>query len=197
MSVSHLIIGLGNPGDDYAGTRHNVGFMAVDEIAVCNNNPAWKKKFRGLLATAPSFALLKPMTYMNLSGEAAREALGFYQLKAAQVVVFHDDLDLQPGEVRIKQGGGSGGHNGLKSLDQHIGQDYWRVRIGIGRPMTEPDEDGKRIAVKGDAVSNYVLSPFSKSERKWLAPLIAALGAEARLMLQGKYKDYAAHMPKP
>jgi len=191
MPLSHLIIGLGNPGDDYARTRHNVGFMAVDEIAAYTHCAPWKKKFRAAVTGTDNFLLLKPQTFMNLSGEAAIEALQFYQLTAQRVIVFHDDLDLLPGQIRIKQGGGSGGHNGLKSLDAHIGQDYWRVRIGIGRPLTEQGE-----MVKGDVVSNYVLNPFAKADKVWLEKLIPALAAEVDLLLQRKFTDYAAKMPK-
>ena len=189
MSVTHLIIGLGNPGDDYTGTRHNIGFMAVDEIAARTGCGPWKKKFRGLITASDKFLLLKPLTFMNLSGESAIEAMNFYQLRPDQVVVFHDDLDLLAGQVKIKQGGGAGGHNGLKSLDTHIGKDYWRVRLGIGRPMTE-----QGVAVKGDAVTNYVLNPFAKADKKWLTPLIDALAAEFDLLLAGKHATYLAKL---
>jgi PTH1 family peptidyl-tRNA hydrolase len=188
---SRLIIGLGNPGDEYARTRHNVGFRAVDEIAEHAHCPPWKKKFRGLVTSADAFLLLKPQTFMNLSGESAAEALGFYQLKPENVTVFHDDIDLLLGQVKVKQGGGSGGHNGLKSLDGHISADYWRIRIGVGRPTTE---DG--ASVKGDAVTNYVLNPFAKADKAWLEPLLSALAENFDLLLAGKYKDYAAKLPK-
>ncbi|MDR3450974.1 MAG: aminoacyl-tRNA hydrolase [Alphaproteobacteria bacterium] len=190
-SFTHLIIGLGNPGEEYARTRHNIGFMAVDEIAVRSGATPWKKKFRGLVSSSKNFLLLKPLTYMNLSGESAIEALQFYELKPEQSIVFHDDLDLLPGQVKIKQGGGAGGHNGLKSLDTHIGPNYWRVRLGIGRPMTEQGEP-----VKGDAVTNYVLNPFAKSDKAWLEPLIDKLAGECDLLLAGNHKDYLAALPK-
>src|SRR6202042_3092348 len=122
----------GNPGPDYAATRHNIGFMAADAIAARYKLPAFKKKFKGQITAAPSFILLKPHTMMNLSGEAVGEAMRFHKLAAENVIVFHDDLDLQPGQVKIKQGGGAAGHNGLKSIDAHIGPGYWRVRLGIG-----------------------------------------------------------------
>jgi PTH1 family peptidyl-tRNA hydrolase len=190
-SFSHLVIGLGNPGEDYARTRHNIGFMAVDEIAARYQCPAWKKKFRGLTTGADKFLLLKPQTFMNLSGEAAIEALNFYELAPEQVIVFHDDLDLLPGQVKIKQGGGAGGHNGLKSLDSHIGANYWRVRLGIGRPLTE-----QGTAVKGEAVTSYVLGPFAKAEKTWLEPLIAALASEFDLLLAGNHAAYQTKLPK-
>ena len=187
-----LIIGLGNPGDDYARTRHNIGFRAVDEIATQAHCPVWKKKFRGLITGAGDFLLLKPQTFMNLSGESVVEALHFYGLKPEDVIVFHDDIDLLPGKVKIKQGGGSGGHNGLKSLDANISPDYWRVRLGIGRPVTEQGEP-----VKGDAVTNYVLNPFAKADKTWLEPLLSVLASEFDLLLAGNYAGYAAKLPKP
>jgi len=192
-----LVIGLGNPGDEYERTRHNIGFMAVDAIAEKNGGSAWKKKFKGLISTSGNNILLKPQTFMNLSGESAREALSFYQLSAEDVIVFHDDLDLAPGHIRIKKGGGSGGHNGLKSLDTHIGQDYWRVRIGIGRPMRE-DADGEAPAkpVKGDAVSGYVLSPFAKKDKIWVEPLVAAIADGFGLLVKGDRESYLENIAK-
>ncbi|MFA5040418.1 MAG: aminoacyl-tRNA hydrolase [Bdellovibrionales bacterium] len=190
-AFSRLIIGLGNPDEDYARTRHNVGFMAADAIAERYRCLAWKKKFRGLVTSYDGFLLLKPQTYMNLSGESAAEALKFYQLAPEDAIVFHDDIDLLPGQIKIKQGGGAGGHNGLKSLDAHIGANYWRVRIGIGRPMTEQGAPAKE-----DAVTNYVLNPFSKADKAWLDPLLVALAGELDLLLAGKMADYAKKLPK-
>jgi PTH1 family peptidyl-tRNA hydrolase len=183
----HLIIGLGNPEPEYDNTRHNVGFMAADAIAARYNCPPWKKKFQGLI-TAPAgnqFLLLKPLTYMNLSGESAGAAMRFHKLAPKDVIVFHDDLDLQPGQVKIKQGGGAGGHNGLKSLDAHIGQDYWRVRLGIGHP-----------GVKGDVVTNYVLGAFAKSDRVWLEPLLDAIAENFDKLLKGKMAEYLVRLPQ-
>jgi PTH1 family peptidyl-tRNA hydrolase len=188
---SHLIIGLGNPGEEYTRTRHNIGFMVADEIAAQYRCGTWKKKFRGLITSADHFLLLKPQTFMNLSGESALEAINFYQLEAKQIIVFHDDLDLLPGQVKIKQGGGSGGHNGLKSLDAHIGPDYWRVRLGIGRPLTE-----EGMPVKGDSVTSYVLNPFSKADKLWLEPLVTVLTSKLALLLAENYAAYAREMPK-
>jgi PTH1 family peptidyl-tRNA hydrolase len=209
-SFSRLLIGLGNPGDEYARTRHNVGFMCADEIAARKKCPAWKKKFCGLVTNADAFLLLKPQTFMNLSGESATEALRFYQLAPENVIVFHDDIDLLPGQVKIKQGGGSGGHNGLKSLDACIGADYWRVRIGIGRPGSETravavagSEQRERTAEhsralnKDNAVTNYVLSPFAKADKIWLEPLLSALASELDLLLAGNVAGYLAKLPKP
>jgi PTH1 family peptidyl-tRNA hydrolase len=183
MSTStRLIVGLGNPGPEHVMDRHNIGFMALDAIAVRYELPVWKRKFKGQLTvgTNPAFLLLKPETFMNLSGEAVGEAMRFHKMVPDQVIVFHDDLDLQPGQVRIKQGGGSGGHNGIKSIDAHIGPDYWRVRLGIGHP-----------GVKGDAVSNYVLGGFAKADHKWLEDLLIALAGELELLLAGKMTEYS------
>jgi PTH1 family peptidyl-tRNA hydrolase len=184
--LTHLIVGLGNPGSEYDKTRHNIGFMAADEIAErAGAGSAWKKKFRGLLASpaGAGYIILKPQTYMNVSGESVAEAMRFHKLEPKNVIVFHDDLDLQPSQVKIKQGGGAGGHNGLKSIDQHIGQDYWRVRLGIGHP-----------GMKGDIVSNYVLSGFAKADGVWLKPLIETLAAELDVMLKGAPNDYLARV---
>ncbi len=190
-SGTHLLVGLGNPESGYAGTRHNIGFMVADAIAASRPCPPWKKKFRGLV-TSPlsgsvsgaSFLLLKPLTYMNLSGESVGEAMRFHKLEPKDVIVFHDDLHLQPGQVKIKQGGGAGGHNGLRSLDAHIGPDYWRVRLGIGHP-----------GEKGDVVTNYVLSSFAKTDAVWLEPLMQALAGGLDLLLSGKVADYIAQLP--
>lgn len=181
-----LIVGLGNPGDDYSRTRHNIGFLAVDEIASRYACPLWKKKFRGFLTGVSDFFILKPQTFMNLSGLSVAEAVAFYRLKPEDVVVFHDDLDLAPGQVKVKQGGGAGGHNGLKSLDAHIGPNYWRVRLGIGRPVTE-----QGVPVKGDAVTSYVLNPFSKADKAWLQPLLLAVAGEFGLIVSGDKAAYA------
>ena len=180
MSASLLIVGLGNPGAEYAQTRHNIGFMAVDTIAARYRAETWKKKFKALV-TAPTkgdFLFLKPQTFMNNSGEAVGEALRFHKFAPENVIVFHDELDLQPGQIKIKQGGGAAGHNGLKSIDAHIGADYWRVRLGIGHPGTRED------------VLNYVLSPFAKPDRNWLDPLLDSLAAEFDLLLEGNIAAY-------
>lgn len=159
-----LIVGLGNPEKEYAMNRHNVGFMVVDALSHSFNATKWQKKYKSEIAQADidgvSCILIKPMTYMNLSGEAVGEIMRFYKLTPEDVFVFHDDLDLPPGDVRVKQGGGNAGHNGLKSLDAHIGANYWRVRIGIGRPENK------------DQVSDYVLSNFSKADVKWIEKML-------------------------
>ena len=183
MPPSHLIIGLGNPGSDYAQTRHNIGFMALDRLAP---SQAWQKKFNGLIQQTDlhgvSCLLLKPMTYMNLSGESVGEALRFFKLTPDKVIVFHDDIDLQPAQIKVKQGGGAAGHNGLKSLDAHIGKDYWRIRLGVGHPGDRP------------LVHDYVLGNFAKADKTWLEPLLDALGSEFKLMLEGNQAAFASRV---
>ncbi|PWJ16235.1 aminoacyl-tRNA hydrolase [Jannaschia seohaensis] len=161
-----LWVGLGNPGAKYAGNRHNIGFMALDRIAEDQGAP-WRSKFQGLIAEArfgsEKVWLLKPTTFMNLSGQSVGEAMRFHKLEPGDVTVFHDELDLAPGKVRLKQGGGHAGHNGLRSIHQHIGPDYARVRLGIGHPGHK------------DRVSGYVLSDFAKSEGEMLDNLLRGI----------------------
>lgn len=155
-----LFVGLGNPGAKYAGNRHNIGFMALDEIASDHGFAPWRSKFQGQLCEGKlggeKVILLKPETFMNLSGQSVGEAMRFYKLTPADVTVFHDELDLAPGKVRVKTGGGHAGHNGLRSMHQHIGADYHRVRMGIGHPGHK------------DAVARYVLHDFAKADQNWL-----------------------------
>lgn len=173
-----ILVGLGNPGEKYEQNRHNVGFMAIDAIAQRHNAAPWRKRFQGYAAETEiggsKCLLLKPATYMNESGRAASEALRFYKLAAADVIVLHDELDLEPGKVRVKAGGGSAGHNGLKSLTAHIGNDYRRVRIGIGHP-------GNR-----EAVVHYVLHDFSREDREWLGALLSAMADAAPHLVAGE-----------
>jgi len=186
-SSPYLIVGLGNPGDEYAFTRHNIGFLAVDALAESLKAGTWKKKFKGLTASCgePSLLFLKPQTYMNLSGEAVAEAARFHKIPLEHIIVFHDDLDLLPAQVKVKQGGGHGGHNGLKSIDAHIGKDYWRVRLGIGHP-----------GEKGEVVTNHVLGSFAKADRAWLEPLLNVLVSEFDVMLLGKPNDYQSRIAR-
>jgi PTH1 family peptidyl-tRNA hydrolase len=183
-----LFVGLGNPGAEYAFNRHNVGFMAVDAIASVHNFPAWRKRFQGAAAEGKlgreSVLLLKPGTYMNESGRAVGEAVRFYKLELSDVVVFHDELDLAPGKVRVKTGGGVAGHNGLRSLTAHIGNDYVRVRIGIGHP-------GSR-----ELVTHHVLNNFLKADRDWLEALLGAIAEAAPDLARGasdKFQSFVAH----
>ncbi|HEY6655444.1 MAG TPA: aminoacyl-tRNA hydrolase [Methyloceanibacter sp.] len=183
-----LFVGLGNPGAEYAFNRHNVGFMAVDTIAATHSFPAWRKRFQGLAAEgrlgAQQVLLLKPQTYMNESGRSVGEAVRFYKLDLADVIVFHDELDLVPGKVRVKAGGGVAGHNGLRSTTAHIGNDYVRVRIGIGHPGSK------------DVVVHHVLNNFIKADRDWLEPLLGAIAKAAPDLAEGandKFQSFVAH----
>lgn len=183
-----LFVGLGNPGREYLLNRHNVGFMAVDAIASAQDFPAWRKRFSGLVAEArlgkEQVLLLKPQNYMNKSGVAVGEAVRFHKLELDDVIVFHDELDLAAGKVRVKRGGGVAGHNGLKSITAHIGNDYVRVRIGIGHP-------GRK-----ELVTKHVLNDFSKTEHAWLEPLLGAIAAEAPFLAEGapdKFQSRLAH----
>ena len=173
-----LIAGLGNPGAQYRDNRHNVGFMAADEIARRHSFSPWSRKFKGEIAegtlAGEKVLLLKPLTFMNLSGDAVGEAMRFYKLTPADIVVIHDELDLMAGKVRLKAGGGHGGHNGLRSIDAHCGKDYRRLRIGIGHP-------GDKARVHG-----HVLGDFAKVDAEWLDPLLDAIAANADLLVKGE-----------
>jgi len=162
-----LFVGLGNPGAQYAGNRHNIGYMAVDRIADEHRFSPWRAKFQGRIAEArlggEKVVLLKPETFMNRSGQAVGEAMRFYKLSPKDIMVFHDELDLAPGKIKVKQGGGHAGHNGLRSIHGHIGDAYGRVRLGIGHPGHK------------DRVSGYVLSDFAKTDQTWLNDLLTAM----------------------
>ncbi|MGR3638337.1 aminoacyl-tRNA hydrolase [Alterinioella nitratireducens] len=162
-----LWVGLGNPGGKYAGNRHNIGYMALDRIAEEHGFSPWRSKFQGSLSEgrfgSEKLALLKPETFMNLSGQSVGEAMRFFKLEPGDVTVFHDELDLAPGKVRVKTGGGHAGHNGLRSLHAHIGAEYDRVRLGIGHPGHK------------DRVSGYVLSDFAKAEQDGLDDLLRGI----------------------
>lgn len=172
-----LFVGLGNPGAKYAGNRHNIGFMALDQIASDHGFAPWRSKFQGQLSEgkfgSTRVVLLKPETFMNRSGQSVGEAMRFYKLEPEDVVVFHDELDLAPGKARVKMGGGHAGHNGLRSIHQHIGAEYQRVRLGIGHPGHK------------DRVSGYVLSDFAKAEAEWLDDLLRGIGDGAPELAAG------------
>lgn len=172
-----LFAGLGNPGGKYAGNRHNIGFMAVDRIAVDHGFGPWQKNFHGLVAEgrlgSDKVILLKPGTFMNLSGQSVQSAMAFYKIAPADLVVFHDELDLAPGKIRIKQGGGHAGHNGLRSISGVIGDGYGRVRLGIGHPGHK------------DAVADYVLHDFAKADQVWLDPLMSGISEGAPALAAG------------
>lgn len=172
-----LLVGLGNPGDQYRNNRHNIGFMAVDAIARRHGFPPFRKKFNGLVSEATiageKVLILKPQTFMNLSGNSVAQALNFYKLEPEAVTVLYDEIDLAPGKVRVKRGGGNGGHNGLRSIDPQIGTNYRRVRLGIGHPGHK------------DRVPGHVLADFHKSDAEWLDPLLKAIGDNADLLVKG------------
>jgi peptidyl-tRNA hydrolase, PTH1 family len=173
-----LIVGLGNPGSGYAGNRHNIGFMVVDAIAKRHGLGPWRRRFQGVAAEGPlageRVLLLLPGTYMNESGRAVAEAANFYKLGLPDIAVVHDEIDLAPGKVRLKTGGGNAGHNGLRSITSHIGNDYRRVRIGVGHPGDK------------DLVHGYVLNDFAKSERPWVEALCAVIADNAALLAKGE-----------
>ena len=172
-----LLVGLGNPGTRYAGNRHNIGFMAVEAIARRHGVGPWRRRFQGVACEGPiggeRVLLLLPGTYMNASGRAVAEAAHFYKLPIGDVVVFHDELDLPPAKLRVKIGGGNAGHNGLRSISAQMGNDYRRVRIGIGHP-------GAR-----ELVEPYVLSDFAKADRPWVEALCGVIADNAELIARG------------
>jgi PTH1 family peptidyl-tRNA hydrolase len=173
-----LFVGLGNPGEKYAGNRHNIGFMAVQAIAKQHRIAPWRRKFQGVAVEGSigveKVLLLLPGTFMNESGRAVAEAAHFYKLEAGSVVVLHDEAELAPGKVRVKKGGGNAGHNGLRSITEHIGNDYHRVRLGIGHPGSK------------DMMESYVLQDFAKSERPWVEALCEIVANNAGLLIEGK-----------
>jgi PTH1 family peptidyl-tRNA hydrolase len=174
----HLVVGLGNPGSKYAGNRHNIGFMAVDEIVRRHGFSAWRKRFQGEVAEGTlggeKVLVLKPLTYMNESGRSVGEAMRFYDIDPSQVIVFYDELDLEPGKVRVKLGGGAAGHNGIRSMIAHAGPHFVRVRLGIGHP-------GDKTMVQP-----HVLSDFAKADRAWLEPLLDAVAVNIDLLVKGE-----------
>jgi peptidyl-tRNA hydrolase, PTH1 family len=171
-----LVVGLGNPGSRYARNRHNIGFMAADAIARRHGFSGFRSRFKGELAEGSRggerVLLLKPQTFMNASGESVGEAARFFKILLSDIIVIHDEIDLRPGKVRVKRGGGSAGHNGLRSIDAILGPDYWRVRIGVGHPGVK------------ELVQPYVLQNFSGEELTgWVEPLLAAVAETAPLLL--------------
>jgi PTH1 family peptidyl-tRNA hydrolase len=172
-----LFVGLGNPGSEYARHRHNVGFMALERIAERYGLAPWKKRFQGLacdgLVGGHRVTLLKPQTYMNDSGRAVGEAQRYLKISEGDIYVFHDELDLAPGKLRVKVGGGNAGHNGLRSITAHIGNDYARVRIGIGHPGAK------------ELVMRHVLHDFAKADLAWLEPLLDAIAEAAPRLAAG------------
>ena len=174
-----LFVGLGNPGAKYARNRHNIGYMAVDRIASDHGFSPWRSKFQGVLCEGrlgtEKVTLLKPETYMNNSGQSVGEAMRFFKLDPQDIVVFHDEIDLAPAKLRIKEGGGHAGHNGLRSLDAHVGPDYVRVRMGVGHP-------GRKEAVAG-----YVLHDFAKADEDWVEDMLRGLSDGAAQLAAGDW----------
>ncbi len=174
-----ILVGLGNPGAEYARHRHNIGFMAADAIARAHAFSPWRKKFQGEAAEGrlggETVLLLKPMTYMNESGRAVGEAMRFYKAETQDVIVMHDEIDLAPGKVRIKTGGGNAGHNGLRSISAHIGNEYQRLRIGIGHPGVK------------ELVQRHVLGDFAKSDREWVETLLDAIADATPVLVSGDW----------
>jgi PTH1 family peptidyl-tRNA hydrolase len=182
-----LWAGLGNPEPGMARQRHNVGFMVADRIAARHGFGPWRQRFRGSIAEGSvggeRVLLLKPLTYMNGSGESVQPAASFYKLGADAITAFHDELDLAPGKVRVKRGGGAAGHNGLRSMDRSLGTpDYWRVRLGIGHP-------GSKERVQG-----HVLGDFAKADQGWLAALLDAVADAAPLLAQGRPEEFMSRV---
>jgi PTH1 family peptidyl-tRNA hydrolase len=190
-----LLVGLGNPGAKYAGNRHNVGFIVADAIQRKYRFSSFRAKFDGEIAEgdigAERVLLLKPMTYMNDSGRSVAAALRFYKLDLADLVVLHDEIDLAPGRIRMKLGGGIAGHNGLRSIAAHLGPDFWRVRIGVGHP-------GDKALVSG-----YVLGDFAKIDLDWLVPSVEAIAEAAPYLADRDEKGFGNKLgllltpPKP
>lgn len=163
--------------------RHNIGFMAIDVIAIRHGFSPWRQRFKGLCSEGmiggQKILALKPMTYMNLSGESVQAASAFFKIPPSDITAFHDELDLEPGKVRVKKGGGNAGHNGLRSIDQHLGTpDYWRVRLGIGHPGDK------------NRVTGHVLGDFAKADMDWLLPCLDAIADEAALLTAQKPEEF-------
>jgi len=177
-----MLVGLGNPGGDYAHHRHNIGFMAVDRIADHYRLPPWRKKFAALITEGDvggeRVLLLKPQTYMNDSGRAVQEAAHFHKVDLGDIVVLHDELDLAPGKLRVKTGGGNAGHNGLRSITAHLGNEYVRVRLGIGHPGSK------------DVVTHWVLGNFAKADQVWLDEMLDAIAKAAPRLADGKFERF-------
>jgi len=188
-----IFAGLGNPGAKYQANRHNIGFMAIDAIHRKHPFGPWNKKFKAEISEGEldgqKVLLMKPQTFMNLSGEAVGDAMRFYKLTPADITVFHDELDLPAAKVKVKVGGGHGGHNGLKSIDAHCGRDYRRVRLGIGHPGVK------------DMVHNHVLGDFAKVDQSWLEPLLDDIAINAALLFTGDGSQFmnklAGQAPEP
>ena len=181
-----MFVGLGNPGTKYQHNRHNVGFMIIDKLADDYGFDSWKSKSGAQIATGrigmTKILAVKPQSFMNKSGLPVSELARFYKIENQDIYVFHDEIDLGEGRLRVKQGGGHGGHNGLRDIDRHMGKDYWRVRIGVSRPLTKED------------VHKWVLNDFSRHDKdSWLTAMLGALSDEAELLAN---EDSASYMSR-
>lgn len=183
-----LIVGLGNPGSQYVNNRHNIGFKVLDEIQQTYKFPDFSSKFQGLVTAGQigtqKIILLKPMTYMNLSGQSVGECMRFYKIPTENVYVIHDEIDFVPGKIKVKQGGGNAGHNGLKSMDQHIGNNFWRIRFGVGRPANSA------------MVSNYVLQDFNTNERPLIEDTTHILVDELPKLITGDTQSFMSDIAR-
>ena len=181
-----LFVGLGNPGSQYEKNRHNVGFMAVSRIVENHNFSPWKNKFQGSISNGllrnQKIIILKPNTFMNLSGQSVGEVIRFYKIPSSKVIVFHDEIDFPLGKLKFKSGGGHAGHNGLRSISEHIGSDYIRVRIGVGHPGNK------------NAVANYVLGDFSKVEQETITQILEVISTEAPDLTLENATDFGKSM---
>lgn len=182
-----LWVGLGNPEPGMARQRHNIGFMAVDRIAQRHGFSPWRQRFKGVVSEGniggQKVLALKPLTYMNASGESVQAAASFFKLAPADITAFHDELDLTPGKVRIKRGGGAAGHNGLRSMDRCLGTpEYWRIRLGIGHPGHK------------DRVTGHVLGDFANVDQDWLAALLDAVADQAPLLVAAKPEEFMSRV---
>jgi PTH1 family peptidyl-tRNA hydrolase len=186
-NLASLWVGLGNPETAMVRNRHNIGFMALDTIAIRHGFSPWRQRFKGMMAegaiAGQKIIALKPMTYMNASGDSVQPAAAFFKIPSEKITVFHDELDLAPGKVRVKIGGGAAGHNGLRSITQHLGTpEFWRVRLGIGHP-------GDKTRVLG-----YVLGDFAKEDLAWLLPCLDAVANEAALLTTNKPDEFMSRV---
>lgn len=177
-----LIAGLGNPGGDHAKNRHNIGYMAADEIARRHDFSPWRKKFKSEISegklSGHKVLLMKPQTYMNLSGEAVGEAMRFYKVSPTDIIVLYDELDLPAGKLRVKTGGGTGGHNGIRSIESHCGNAFHRIRLGIGHPGNKAQ------------VQRHVLGDFAKADSEWLVPFLDATAEYIPLVAKGEHSTF-------
>jgi len=178
----YLVVGLGNPGEKYARNRHNIGFMAADEIVRRHSFSAYRAKFQGEISEGKigteKVLVLKPQTFMNESGRSVKDVITFYKIAPEDIIVLHDELDLAPGKLRVKRGGGHAGHNGLRSLHAHVGESYVRIRLGIGHPGSK------------EQVTGHVLKDFAKADQDWIVPQLDAVADNIDLLFEGRDPEF-------